>query len=126
MESTNKEKFLSIILPGTHTTIYSKHPRFELLNPGGGEIFKKGSNVHIFWRGGPSDPQYVRLCLIDQTLNKVIATNLPDHYNSNSQLKSYMWTIPKIFRIDKTHNFLIYIEDIPRTTWTYGQVFRIA
>lgn len=127
MENTNQEKFdNTILLPGTKKDVYSKSAKFIILNPGGGEIYHKGSNVHIYWEGGPKAPQYVRLCLVDQTLNKVIATTLPSNYNNNALVGHYMWNIPLVFNIDVTHNFLIYIEDVPRDTWTYGQTFKIT
>jgi len=107
-------------------TIYSKHPKFEILTPGGGEIFKKGSRIHIFWKGGPPVPQSIRLWLVDETINKIIETALPDPYYNNSEIGNYAWTIPKPFKIETAHNFQIYIEDEFRKTWTYGQTFKIV
>src|ERR1035437_6853490 len=47
---------------------------FIFLYPLNDELLEIGSEVSIFWKGGPALPQHVNISLIDIYLNKVIAS----------------------------------------------------
>jgi|ERR1022692_3699425 hypothetical protein len=98
--------------------------RFTFLNPDGGEIYKVGSNVAIYWTGGPPLPQSVGIALVDATENRVVFFFAGGLKNS-SPLGKYTWTIP-IDTFLETSNYQLYIQDDARTTWTYGPLFKIV
>jgi len=97
---------------------------FMFLYPLEGEILEAGSDVSIFWKGGPALPQKVNISLIDSQPGKVIASVVLNHIELiNPGL--YQWTIPKKIPLLHDHTYQFYIQDVPRTTWTYGPVFKI-
>jgi len=102
---------------------------FVLLNPFGAEIYKRKSKFMVYWTGGPGYPGCnVNIYLIDEKnwcACLVIATNLP--YNGVFGAKQFQ--IPANFIPTSTpphaHEYLVYIEDVPQTTWRYGDIFQI-
>lgn len=97
---------------------------FIFLNPLEKEIYEPGSEIAIYWKGGPALPQKVNISLIDIQPCKVIATVVVNHIEFiNPGL--YYWTIPETFPLLHNHTYQFYIQDVPRTTWTYGPVFKI-
>jgi len=97
---------------------------FIFLYPLNDEILEIGSEVSIFWKGGPALPQKVNISLIDIYLNKVIASVVVNHVEVIVP-GLYQWTIPKNTPLLHDHTYQFYIQDVPRTTWTYGPVFKI-
>jgi hypothetical protein len=97
---------------------------FMFLYPLEGEILEAGSDVSIFWKGGPALPQKVNISLIDSQPGKVIASVVLNHIELiNPGL--YQWTISKKIPLLHDHTYQFYIQDVPRTMWTYGPVFKI-
>jgi len=92
---------------------------FELLSPFGGEIYEVGSNVGIYWTGGPATQ--VQIYLSDSTDNAAIAL-----VGSPANVGIYHWTIPLNFHLDHTHEYGFYIQDVGGTMWDYGALFRIT
>jgi hypothetical protein len=97
---------------------------FVFLNPLEKEILEVGSEVAIFWKGGPALPQKVNISLIDIQPGKVIATVVENHIEQIDP-GFYSWVIPKTVPLLHDHTYQFYIQDVPRTTWTYGPAFRI-
>ena len=97
---------------------------FIFLYPLNDEILETGSEVSIFWKGGPALPQKVNISLIDIYLNKVIASVAVNHVEVIIP-GLCQWTIPKKTPLLHDHTYQFYIQDVPRTTWTYGPVFKI-
>lgn len=97
---------------------------FIFLYPLNDEILEIGSEVSIFWKGGPALPQKVNISLIDIYLNKVITSVVVNHLELIIP-GLYHWTIPKKIPLLHDHTYQFYIQDVPRTTWTYGPVFKI-
>ena len=98
--------------------------RFTFLNPDGGEIYRPGSHVAIYWTGGPTLPQTVDISLVDIQAWRVVVA-IVGRYENVSPIGKYVWTIPAGFPFDPTHDYQVYIEDSARTTWTYGPQFKI-
>ena len=97
---------------------------FIFLYPLNDDILEIGSEVSIFWKGGPALPQKVNISLIDIYLNKVIASVVVNHVEVIVP-GLYQWTIPKKTPLLHDHTYQFYIQDVPRTTWTYGPVIKI-
>ena len=97
---------------------------FIFLYPLNDDVLEIGSEVSIFWKGGPALPQKVNISLIDIYLNKVIASVAVNHVEVIIP-GLCQWTIPKKTPLLHDHTYQFYIQDVPRTTWTYGPVFKI-
>jgi hypothetical protein len=112
-------------LPDPDSTPKSKTPTFQFLNPLGDEIFEVGSKVAIYWKGGPHYPQKVKISLVDVQPWAFIAPVI-DYYVNTANPGLFQWIIPVSFPLDHTHTYLFYIQDVPGTTWAYGQPFKIT
>lgn len=97
---------------------------FRFLYPLEGEILEAGSDVSIFWKGGPALPQKVNISLIDIQLSKVIASVVVNHVELIIP-GLYQWTIPNKTPLLHNHSYQFYIQDVPRTMWTHGPEFKI-
>jgi hypothetical protein len=124
-------------------------PPFEILNPGGEEIYKMSARYptkpplgpctfRIFWKGGPF-PADVTIYLIDIKSWVAIAVIAPQIPNvPTGDIGVFKWSIPVNFRPsddcdlpaavypDKYGRYQIYIQDVSQTTWTYGPEFAIT
>ena len=120
---------------------------FEILNPGGEEIYKMSARYptkppwgpctfRIFWKGGPF-PADVTIYLIDSkhwVVIEVIAPQIPNV--PPGEIGEFKWSIPANFRPsddcdtggdpNKYGRYQIYIQDVAQTTWTYGPEFVIT
>ena len=91
-------------------------PGFALLTPTAGELVPAGQPVTVTWTGG--DPSWsVNVLLIDQATNTVVYG-----FGVAPNTGSRVVTIPN----PCGHTYLFYIENSPRTTWTYGSVFTVV
>lgn len=86
----------------------------------GGEVFEVGSRIPIVWTGGPPGVEFVRLALIDVTSWQTVLELGITPYTSTTPFGKYRATIPAAFCATLCHQYQVYIEDVPRTTWTYG------
>lgn len=121
---------------------------FEILNPGGEEIYKMSARYptkpplgpctfRIFWKGGPF-PSDITIYLIDIKSWVVIAVIAPQIPNvPPGEIGIFKWSIPPNFRPsddcdtpavypNKYGRYQIYIQDVAQTTWTYGPEFAIT
>jgi hypothetical protein len=121
---------------------------FEVLNPGGDEIYKMSARYptqpplgpctfRVFWKGGPS-PANINIYLIDikhWVAIAVVASNIANV--PPGEIGMVPWTIPANFRPSddcdtpstyplKYGRYQIYIEEIAQLTWTYGPEFAIT
>jgi hypothetical protein len=97
---------------------------FIFLNPSGKETFGVGSEVAIYWKGGPDLPQKVNISLFDIQLRKVIDIVVVNHVE-HIDPGLYPWIIPKTVPLLQDHSYQFYIQDVSRTAWTYSPVFKI-
>ena len=127
MAKSKNDELADIKLPAPGSTPKDARPiaLFKFLNPLGGEIFEVGSAVAIYWTGGPHVPQKVLIYLVDVTAWQIIETVIALH-NESTVPGLFQWTIPVSLSLNHTHTFQFYIEDVPRTTWTYGPIFKIT
>ena len=112
-------------LPDRDTKPETEATPLTFLNPCGRETYEVGSNVAICWTGGPPLPQHVNISLVDHQLNAVVQVVATNH-KTYEPVGVVQWVIPVDFAINHTHDYLFYIEDAPRTTWTYGPGFKIT
>lgn len=100
---------------------------FAILNPFGGERYLAGSQVAIYWSGGPEGTQHVDISLID-VQGWIVAHTIVGNYENIATPGVYHWTIPEDLssvNVDPRHDYQIYVENVDRTNWHYGQNFRI-
>jgi hypothetical protein len=98
---------------------------FYFLNPFGGEIYKVGSRVAIYWQAAPSLTKKVSISLIDHTAWQGLFTIATTDPVSASPYGFYQWTIPKNFPFDPSREYRLYISDAQGTSYTYGPTFKI-
>jgi hypothetical protein len=122
---------------------------FEILNPGGDEIYKMSARYptkpplgpctfRVFWKGGPFPANNVTISLVDikhWVVVAIIASNIANV--PPGEVGTAQWTIPAGFRPsddcdtpaqypDKYGRYQIYIEGGAPLTWTYGPEFAIT
>jgi len=149
---SQKSPVSKIKLPPPNAKPKGKNDRmvspFEILNPGGEEIYKMSARYptkpprgpctfRIFWKGGPY-PADVTIYLIDIKSWAVIATIAPQIPNvPPGEIGTVKWSIPVDFRPtddcdtqavnpNKYGLYQIYIQDVAQTTWVYGPEFTIT
>lgn len=91
---------------------------FTITSPTSSSTWGPGSTVTITWTGG-SGSTLVNLSLVDVpawTVATGIASSIP---NSGS----YTWTVPPGVN---PGTYLVYIENVERTVWAYGESFPIV
>src|SRR3954452_1318897 len=99
---------------------------FSIMNPHGGEIYRVGSKVAIYWTGGPELPQTIRIGLIDRTA-WVEAIEITSQEPISTSPGFYQWQIPVNFVADPTHEYEIYVQAaVGSGGWIYGSSFRIV
>lgn len=91
---------------------------FTITSPTAGNVWYPGSNVSVTWTGG-SPSMLVNLSLVDVQAWAVVATIASPMPNSGVS----NWTVPVTVT---PGTYLVYIEDVDRTTWTYGENFTIS
>ena len=104
---------------------------FVFLSPVAGETLEVGSTVKISWSGGPALPQHVVLYIVNINKNAVVGTGISSNYLNNSSVGVFEYTIPTDFFQQNasgspTDEFQFYIQDVAKTTWTYGPHVSIA
>jgi|GEM_PF-4380748 len=90
---------------------------FTITSPTGNSAWCPGSTVTVTWTGGSSST-LVNLSLVDVpawTVAAAIATAVPN-------TGSFTWTVPVGL---PPGTYLVYIEDVGQTTWTYGPEFGV-
>ncbi|MFO7650808.1 MAG: hypothetical protein R6X13_05655 [bacterium] len=134
-------------LPAYGSKPKSKSTPFELLNPGGDEVFKvkqryptvpgqRRCKIQVFWKGGPPGCQ-VYISLADMK-NWVCAQSIATVANvPPGEVGRVTWKIPAKFQPTDDcpttsvfpqypGQYCIYIADTQATTWTYGPLFTIV
>jgi hypothetical protein len=124
-------------------------PAFQVLSPGGGEIYKVSARyptlppvgpckLRVFWKGGPYPANNVGISLVDIKNWVVIASiagaipNVPP-----GQTGMVTWTMPAGFRPTddcpttstyplKAGRYQVYIQGGSPLQWTYGPEFNIV
>jgi hypothetical protein len=112
-------------LPPQESKVPATGTVFTIMNPHGGEIYKVGSKVAIYWTGGPTLPQTVRIGLIDHT-GWYEAIEITSAEPISFSPGFYQWQLPTDFISDPTHEYQIYVQDTFGSTWTYGPIFKIV
>jgi len=95
---------------------------FVLTTPNEGSLVPAGQPVTVEWTGTGANPD-VDLVLIDQARFAVF-----HGFGTTPNTGSRVVTIPMIEGENGTcgRQFRFYIEDVPRTTWTYGPIFTVV
>ncbi len=89
---------------------------FTITAPTASSVWYPGATVNITWTGG-STSTLVNLRLVDVNAWTVVASIASAIPNSGS----YTWTVPS--NIPAGRPYLVYIENVERTVWAYGQGF---
>lgn len=90
----------------------------SIASPGGKPTFTADAVIPVRWSGGPPGG-VVKVQLIDLTAWRVIADGAPQ---PNTGAVSYR--LPSNLPCGRNYQF--YVEDVPRTQWTYGGDFTLA
>lgn len=95
---------------------------FVLTTPAEGLLVPAGQPITVEWTGAGANPD-VDLVLIDQARFAVFLG-----FGTTSNTGSRVVTIPMIEGENGTcgRQFRFYIEDVPRTTWSYGPIFTVV
>jgi len=98
-------------------------PGFKIIAPTAGSVFAPGQEVPVRWTGG-SPSWSVNVSLIDSaawTVVKSAASNLPNRGSLSD-------TFPTTLSFDGPcgRSYLYYVENVERTTWTYGSLFSVV
>lgn len=91
---------------------------FTVTSPTASSTWTPGSSVTITWTGVPTS-SLVNLSLVDVnawTVAAGIASSVPNN-------GFHTWTVPATL---PPGTYLVYIENVERTTWTYGPHFQIT
>lgn len=90
---------------------------FTITSPTSSSVWYPGSTVTITWTGG-SPMALINLTLADVSAWTVVAGIASGIPNTGS----FTWTVPLT---TPPGTYLVYIEDVGQTTWTYGPEFPI-
>jgi len=122
LRSANRRRLLAvlaacILMLGFTSTVSGTSHMFTITSPTAASVWFPGSTVTITWTGG-STSTLVNQSLVDVNAWAVyttIASAIPNN-------GSFTWTVPATA---PAGSYLVYIENVERTTWTYGQNFPI-